>query len=167
MRKTESKKQEEQTIPEADALKTETQTVAEAAPAKKPTKELKPLKGFRRELTKELFEELGALQCPVKEILGYVGTDEIALGKWIRRTYGPRHTLDEILRMVKQDGLIAIRRASFDQLKKSATIISQQYNRFLPDAGADDPEAGMAAIHAFTELFQKTGEEEMEELFDE
>ena len=139
MRKTESKKQEEQTIPEADALKTEMQTVAEAAPAKKPTKELKPLKGFRRELTKELFEELGALQCPVKEILGYVGTDEVALGKWIHRTYGPRHTLDEILRMVKQDGLIAIRRASFDQLKRaprsspsSTTASSRTPERTIP-----------------------------------
>lgn len=36
--------------------------------------------------------------------------------------------------MIRMDGLIAIRRASFDQLKKSATIISQQYNRFLPNA---------------------------------
>ena len=168
MRKTESKNQEEKTMAESETFITETQNVQEEEPVKKPAvKELKPLKGFRRELTKELFEELGALQCPVKEILGYVGTDEVALGKWIRRTYGYKHTLEEILRMVKQDGLIAIRRASFDQLKKSATIISQQYNRFLPDAGAEDPEAGMAAIHAFTELFQKTGEEEMEELFDE
>ena len=91
MRKTETRKQEEQNMPEADALKTETQTIPETVPTKKPKKELKPLKGFRRELTKELFEELGALQCPVKEILGYVGTDEVALGKWIRRTYGPRH----------------------------------------------------------------------------
>lgn len=34
------------------------------------------LAGLRRELTRELFEELTALQCAPEEILGYVGTDE-------------------------------------------------------------------------------------------
>ena len=52
--------------------------------------------------------------------------------------------------MIRQDGLIAIRRASFEQLKKSATIISQQYNRFLPDAGRDPRESAEAAIRTLT-----------------
>ena len=30
------------------------------------------LRGLRRELTRELFEELGALQCAPEEILGYI-----------------------------------------------------------------------------------------------
>ena len=30
------------------------------------------LRGLRREMTKETFEELAALQCAVEEILGYV-----------------------------------------------------------------------------------------------
>ena len=34
------------------------------------------LRGLRRELTKDLFEELAALQCAPEEILGYVGTTE-------------------------------------------------------------------------------------------
>jgi len=128
------------------------------------------LQGFRRELTRELFEELGALQCPVKEILGYIGTDRPKLEKWARRAYGAygrKHSLDEILTAVRQDGLIAIRRASFDQLKKSATIISQQYNRFLPDAGAEDESAGRAAVEAFAELMNSDDEENVEALFRE
>ena len=80
------------------------------------------LKGFRREMTRDMFEELAALQCEVPEILGYVGTSAEKLEKWCRKTY--RHPLDEMLRMIRQDGLVAIRRASFDQLRKSATIIS-------------------------------------------
>ena len=107
------------------------------------------LRGLRRELTKDLFEELGALQCATEEILGYVGTTERKLEAWCRKNYS-RRSLKEMLSMIRQDGLIAIRRASFDQLKKSATIISQQYNRFLPNAGTDPRESAEAAIRAVT-----------------
>lgn len=111
------------------------------------SKEVQPLQGYRRALTKELFESLAALQCEVSEILGYVGTDQSHLERWVRRVY--RRPLPEIIQAVRQDGLIEIRKASFDQLKKSATIISQQYNRFLPPPAQDDA-ASKAAIAALT-----------------
>ena len=104
----------------------------------------------------ELFEELGALQCATEEILGYVGTTERKLEAWCRKNYS-RRSLKEMLSMIRQDGLIAIRRASFDQLKKSATIISQQYNRFLPDAGKDPGENAEAAIRAMSAAMAPTG----------
>ena len=106
-----------------------------------------PLKGYRRELTREVFEDLAALQCEPEEIFGYIGTSLPKLETWCRRTY--RRPLSEILEAVRQDGLIQIRRASFEQLKKSATIISQQYNRFLPPPAQDDA-ASKAAIAALT-----------------
>ena len=106
------------------------------------------LRGLRRELTRELFEELGALQCTTEEILGYIGTTERKLESWCRKIY--RRSLGETLAMVRQDGLIAIRRASFEQLKKSATLISQQYNRFLPNAGTDPQKSAEEAIRALT-----------------
>ena len=121
------------------------------------------LTGLRRKLTKELFEELGALQCATEEILGYVGTTERKLEAWCRKNYS-RHSLKEMLSMIRQDGLIAIRRASFDQLKKSATIISQQYNRFLPNAGMDPQKNAEAAIRALTTAAAPQ-REEMQELF--
>lgn len=102
-------------------------------------KESIPLKGLRRELTRDLFEELAALQCEIPEILGYVGTTEERLARWCRRNY--RLPLAETLFMLRQDGLIEIRRASFDQLKKSATLIQHQINRFLsapPDGRGED-----------------------------
>ena len=122
------------------------------------------LRGLRRELTKDLFEELAALQCAAEEILGYVGTTERKLEAWCRKTY--RRPLGEMLAMIRMDGLIAIRRASFDQLKKSATIISQQYNRFLPDAGRDPRENAEAAIRMLNAAMTPT-REEMRELFPE
>jgi len=105
------------------------------------------LKGLRRELTRETFEELGAIQCTPDEIAGYVGTTRRKLEAWCRKTY--RCSLDQMLDMTRQDGLIAIRRASFDLLKKSAAIVAQQYNRFLPNAGAD--RADSAALRALAE----------------
>ena len=123
------------------------------------------LHGLRRELTKELFEELAALQCEPTEILGYIGTTTEKLDKWCRKTY-QRRSPEEMLQMIRQDGLIAIRRASFEQLKKSATIISQQFNRFLPNAGRDERAEADAAIRAFTQVVNLP-EEEMQELFEE
>ncbi len=115
------------------------------------------LRGLRREMTKETFEELAALQCAVEEILGYVGTTERKLEAWCRKNY--RRPLKEMLSMIRQDGLIAIRRASFEQLKKSATIITQQYNRFLPDAGRDPRESAEAAIRALNAAMAPEPEE--------
>ena len=121
------------------------------------------LHGLRRELTQELFEELAALQCAPEEILGYIGTTEKKLEAWCRRTY--RRPLPEILEAVRQDGLIQIRQASFEQLKKSATIITQQYNRFLPPARTQDASA-RAAIEALTAAVSLP-EEEVREVFRE
>ena len=101
--------------------------------------EFTPLKGLRREMTREMFEELAALQCEIPEIIGYVGTTEDRLSRWCRKNY--RLPLEDVLFMLRQDGLIEIRRAGFDQLKKSATLIQQQYNRFLSapaDRSADE-----------------------------
>ena len=122
------------------------------------------LRGYRRELTRELFEDLAALQCEPAEILGYIGTTRAKLEAWCRKTY--RRPLGEMLSMIRQDGLIAIRRASFEQLKKSASIISQQYNRFLPKAGADPREDAESVIRAVTAAAGPSGEE-LRELYGE
>ena len=120
------------------------------------------LRGLRRDLTREIFEELAALQCEIAEILGYIGTTRDKLERWCRRTY--RKPLSDMISMIRQDGLTAIRRASFEQLKKSATIISQQYNRFLPGAGAEDRAQADEAIRAFTGMIG-VPEEQVRELF--
>ena len=121
------------------------------------------LKGLRREMTREMFEELAALQCEVPEILGYVGTTADKLEKWCRKTYP--HPLDETLRMIRQAGQVAIRRASLDQRKNSATVSTQQYNRFLPQAGAEDRSQADSAIRAFTAMMNPTGDT-VRELFE-
>ena len=125
--------------------------------------EIAPLKGLRRELSREDFEGLCALQCEIPEILGFVGTTEEKLARWCRRIY--RLPLEDVLFMLRQDGLIEIRRASFDQLKKSAPLIQQQYNRFLSaPAGQADQQAESLAKQIFS--IADPSEEEVRDLFD-
>ena len=121
-----------------------------------------PLKGRRREMTREMFEELAALQCELPEILGYVGTTEEKLGRWCRKNY--KMPLEETLEMVRQDGLVEIRRVSFEQLKKSATLIQQQYNRFLPIRKESDEEQ---ARRLARDIFSVQGEDSISQLFEE
>ena len=120
------------------------------------------LSGLRRELTREVFEELAALQCEPEEIMGYAGVAEEELADWCAGVYG--RPLAEMMEMIRQDGLIAIRRASFEQLKKSATVITQQYNRFLPAARTDERAGAETAIRALTAAAAPR-EGELEELF--
>ena len=77
--------------------------------------ENKPLSGRRRDLTKEMFEELGKVLCETPEILGYVGTTEEKLDRWCRKIY--RMPLSEILPMIHQDGKVEIRKATFDAIE--------------------------------------------------
>ena len=124
----------------------------------------KPLaQALRREMTREMFEDLAALQCTQEEILGYVGTTEKKLEAWCRKTY--RRSLKEMMGMIRQDGLIAIRRAGFDQLKKSATLVTQQYNRFLSGAGRDPGEETELALRSLAEAMTPSGED-LRGLFD-
>ena len=123
------------------------------------------LKGFRRELTRKIFEELAALQCTPEEVEGYIGTDRQQMEKWCRKVYGRRYSLDQLMRMLRQDGLIEIRRASFEQLKKSATLIGQQYNRFLPHAGHEEETDAESSVRAFAAMLDDQSEADMEELF--
>ena len=122
------------------------------------------LRGLRREMTKEMFEELAALQCAVEEILGYVGTTERKLEAWCRKNY--RRPLREMLSMIRQDGLIAIRRASFELLMKSAPLIQQQYNRFL-SAPAEEKEKDSRELARRIFSLAAPAEEEMKELYEE
>ena len=125
--------------------------------------ECAPLKGLRREMTREMFEELAALQCEIPEILGYVGTTEDRLARWCRKNY--RLPLEETLFMLRQDGLIAIRQAGFDQLKKSATLIQQQFNRFLAVQTEGKNEEAKRLAHEIFAL--ETPEDEVQALFEE
>ena len=123
-----------------------------------------PLRGLRRELSQGDFEELCALQCEVSEILGWAGVSEAELSAWVEGIY--HLPLPEVMAMVRQDGLIEIRRASFDALRKSAPLIQQQYNRYLSSQAEEkEREARERAKQVFAKL--TLGEEAKRELFED
>ena len=127
-------------------------------------KEIAPLAGLRREMTREMFEELCALQCRLPEILGYVGTTEKKLDAWCRKQY--RMPLPDAMAMLRQDGLIEIRQAGFDQLKKSATLIGQQYTRYLTVPAEDQVQQAESLARRIFSL-EEPSEEDVAALFSE
>lgn len=118
------------------------------------------LSGYRRELTKETFEEVMRLQTTPGEILGYIGTTEKKLAAWCRKVY--RRPLKTVVTDIRADGLIELRRAAFDQMKKNATLIEREYNRYLPAEGA--AETAPEVPEAFIAL-SAPGAETVESLF--
>lgn len=128
-----------------------------------------PLKGLRRELTREMFEQLCALQCKREEILGYAGARDEELEAWCLEVYG--RPLEEIMIMVRQDGIIDIRKAAFELQKKNATLTTHQINRFIgpPGPSAEDKARLLtresdAAVSSFVQAVLPT-REAMEDLF--
>ena len=92
-----------------------------------------------------------------------MGTTERKLDRWCRRVY--RLALGEILPMIRCDGLIEIRRASFDALRKSAPLIQQQYARFLSSPAENREKAArLSAREVFSML--DAGEDKVRALFE-
>lgn len=130
-----------------------------------------PLRGLRRELTVPLFEQLCALQCRREEILGYIGADPPALEKWCKKVY--RKPSDEIMNMIRQDGIVEIRKAAFELQRKNATMAGQQVLRFIgpPGPTAEEKarlltEESTAAVRQFVSMALPP-RETVEELFRE
>ena len=136
--------------------------IESAGSAGPPAKRPPVFRGRRREMTKEQFERMCALQCRIREILGYTGGKEEQLEKWCRRVSGRTLTPAEVRNMVRMDGLIQIREASFELLKKSSTVVAQQFSRFLPDAGLEEDAEKNPALEAFVHLLDGIGEEDPE-----
>ena len=110
-----------------------------------------PLRGLFQDLTREDFAQFCSWQCSLREIAGRVGVSVEKLTDWVRRAY--RLDCDTVLDMLHQSGLIEIRKAAFDYLKKSATLINQQYNRFIPVLPPENNE-GQAAIEALMKMLE-------------
>ncbi len=123
-----------------------------------------PLRGLRREMPREDFERLCRLQCGIPQILGYCGVDREKLERWCRRTY--HRPAEDMLEMIRQDGLIEIREAAFDLMKKNASLVNQQLNRFsLQQANAEDEERENA-LRAFAGMLGGADEETVAGVFE-
>ena len=74
----------------------------------------------RKEIDKEQFEKLCAIQCTEEEILGWFDITDKTLCSWCKREYGAGFS--EVYAKKREKGKISLRRAQFKLAEKSAAI---------------------------------------------
>ena len=65
-------------------------------------------------ISQDIFEALCSIQCTKAEIWHVLHVSEPTLRRWIRRTYGKKHTFDTIHENFMSEGKKSLRRAMFD-----------------------------------------------------
>lgn len=74
----------------------------------------------KREIDKEEFEKLCALQCTEREICYFFNVTDKTLNAWCRRTY--RQGFSEVYAHAREPGLVSLRASQFKLAKKSASM---------------------------------------------
>lgn len=74
----------------------------------------------RKEIDKEQFEKLCAIQCTEEEILGWFDITDKTLCSWCKREYGAGFS--EIYAKKREKGKISLRRSQFKLAEKSAAM---------------------------------------------
>lgn len=74
----------------------------------------------RKEIDKEQFEKLCALQCPLSEIADWFDCSEDTIERWCKRTY--KGNFAEVFAKKREKGKISLRRHQFELSKKNAAM---------------------------------------------
>lgn len=81
-----------------------------------------------KQISKEEFEKLCALQCTQAEICDWFDVTDKTLRSWVRRTYNK--SFSEVYDLKRQKGMISLRRSQFKLAEKNATMaiwLGKQY----------------------------------------
>ena len=112
----------------------------------------------RKEIDREQFEKLCALQCTLEEIAGWFRCSADTIERWCIREV--KLSFADAYKKYSQDGKISLRRHQFKIAEKSAVMaifLGKQYlgQRDVPDVStADLPDDG------FTEAIKGTAQED-------
>lgn len=82
----------------------------------------------KKEIDKQSFEKLCALQCTESEICAFFNVTDKTLASWCDRTYGLRFS--EVFRQKREAGKISLRRMQWRHAEKNATMaiyLGKQY----------------------------------------
>lgn len=82
----------------------------------------------RKEINKQQFESLCAIQCTVEEMCAVLDCKYDALSSWCKRTY--HKTISEVVKEKKSLGLMSLRRYQFKQAERNAAMaiwLGKQY----------------------------------------
>ena len=74
----------------------------------------------KKEIDKNQFENLCALQCTKEEMCGFFDISEKTLDSWCKRTYGQGFSL--VFNQKRGRGKISLRRAQFRLAEKNANM---------------------------------------------
>lgn len=91
-----------------------------------------------KEIKKEEFEKLCALQCTQAEICDFFDTTDKTLRSWVRREYGK--SFSEVYNLKRQKGMISLRRAQFKLAEKNATMAIWLGKQYLGQKNVKDEE---------------------------
>ena len=75
----------------------------------------------RKEIKKEQFESMCAIQCTLDEICAVLGVTDVTLNTWCKETYEGR-TFSEVFAEKRGLGKMSLRRSQFKLAEKSAAM---------------------------------------------
>lgn len=82
----------------------------------------------RKEINKEQFEKLCAMQCTEEEMCGFFGITDKTLSSWCKREYG--ENFSDTFKKYSQDGKISLRRNQFKMAERNVSMaiwLGKQY----------------------------------------
>ena len=98
----------------------------------------------KKEIDKELFEDLCKILCTKDEICNILNVDEKTLTKWCKKIY--REGFSDIYKKLTDDGKSSLRRAQYKAaLSGNATMLVWMGKQFLGQTDkviAENPESG-------------------------
>lgn len=93
----------------------------------------------RKQINKESFEKLCALQCTQEEICGVLGVNSDTLNKWCKSEY--KANFSEVFKEKRQLGKMSLRRSQFKLAEKNATMAIWLGKQYLDQRDRDITDA--------------------------
>ena len=115
----------------------------------------------RKEIDKEVFEQLCSLQCTITEIASWFDVDDVTLSSWCKRTY--QMSFSEIFRLKRSKGLISLRRSQFQMAQNVPSINIWLGKQYL---GQREPDSNLQQEQTAIPEFEKMTDEQLQKIIE-
>lgn len=119
-----------------------------------------------KEIDKQQFEQLCAMQCTEAEICAWFDVTDKTLTGWCKRTY--RKSFSEVFKIKRQRGFTSLRRSQFMQAESNPTMAIWLGKQYLGQTDKREDKIEIGA-DGFIEALRETAEglSEMSDLIEE
>ena len=114
----------------------------------------------KKNIDREQFEKLCALQCTLQEVCGFFNVTDVTLNTWCKKTYGT--TFSDVFAEKRVAGQISLRRSQFKLAEKSAAVSIWLGKQYLGQRDHDITDAidrGNGVLESLLELHGKNNVE--------